>query len=135
MIDLYDVETQFPCLLWCGSCDNPNASMASPFSNFVFEDIVMHGTSSNPIGDFTGGAIPITNVQLRNITIVGPDLKSKGVAMTCVNVSGTSADIVPPDAVCKELQAPLKLDDDAAPLLQTAAITGIVPGAVPAGTV
>jgi hypothetical protein len=89
----------------------------------VFEDIVMHGTSSNPIGDFTGGAIPITNVQLRNITIVGPDLKGKGVAMTCVNVSGTSADIVPPDAVCKELQGPLKLDDDAAPLLQTAAIT------------
>lgn len=95
----------------CGfSCDNPNASLPTPFSNFVFENIEMHGTASNPIGDFTGGAIPIRNVLLRNITIVGPDLKRKGVAMTCINVSGSSSQIVPPQAVCSEMRR--ELDDN-----------------------
>jgi polygalacturonase len=89
----------------CGfSCDNPNASLATPFSNFVFEDIEMHATASNPIGDFTGGAVPIRNVILKNITIVGPDLKHKGVAMSCINVSGSSSQIVPPQAVCSEMR-------------------------------
>lgn len=109
-------------------CDNPNASLATPFSNFVFEDILMHATgilfvpccplplplspshflrpssAANPIGDFTGGTIPIEGVILRNITIIGPDLKHKGVPMMCTNVSGSSSQIVPPEAVCSELR-------------------------------
>ena len=103
----------------CGfACDNRNASLATPFSNFVFEDITMHAPAGLPIGDFTGGAVPIVGVVLKNITIVGPDLTKPGVAMSCVNVSGTSSDVSPPDAVCKQLSAGggqrLHVDDEEA---------------------
>lgn len=98
----------------CGfACDNKNASIATPFSNFLFEDIVVQGPADLPIGDFTGGAIPITGVMLRNITIVGPDPSRHGVGMTCVNVSGTSTNVSPPDLVCTELRRPIDQDDHA----------------------
>ena len=97
----------------CGfACDNKNASLTTQFSNFVFEDITAHGPPDLPIGDFTGGAVPITGVMLRNITFNGFDLKQHGVAMTCVNVSGSSSAISPPDAVCQQLRQSLSLPSD-----------------------
>ena len=89
----------------CGfACDNKNASLATPFSNFRFEDISVRAPADFKLGDFTGGAIPIRGVILRNITISGPQVSKPGHAITCVNVSGTSSAVSPPGAVCKELQ-------------------------------
>lgn len=89
----------------------------------------MHAPTSFKLGDFTGGTIPIRDVVLRNISIHGPDVKQHGVAITCVNVSGTSSDVTPPGALCKELQGThrpsIKSDDEDAPttpLLKTSTI-------------
>eukprot|EP01050_Picozoa_sp_SAG11_P009682 SAG11_NODE_927_length_6519_cov_2.357788_4_plen_219_part_00 len=89
----------------CGfACDNPNASIATPFSNLRFEDIAVRAPADFKVGDFSGGAIPIEGVVLKNISLSGPDVTRSGVPLSCVNVSGTSSDVTPAGVVCSQLQ-------------------------------
>ena len=84
--------------------DNQNTTVTSTFANFLFSNISMKAPADLPVGDFTGGALPISNVTLSNILISGPDPKLKGVAMTCFNVSGTSVSVRGGGGACKLLR-------------------------------
>lgn len=63
----------------------------------------MQAPAGFKLGDFTGGMIPIAGVVLKNITITGVGDPTAH-AITCVNVSGTSSEVTPPDVVCSQLR-------------------------------
>jgi polygalacturonase len=80
--------------------DNKNTSVVSKFSDFVFEDISVSGPAGVQVGDFVGGAVPITGVAIRNLSVSGEMAMHSRSPMCCYNVSLTASDVAPPSVMC-----------------------------------
>lgn len=93
------------------SPDNKNTTVVSLFTNFVFDDITATGPSSIQVGDFTGGAVPISGLLIRNLTVLGSMATHSRSPMCCYNVSGIASGVEPESVLCKEFKK-LKSDDD-----------------------
>eukprot|EP01047_Picozoa_sp_COSAG01_P001363 COSAG01_NODE_30_length_36127_cov_41.433234_37_plen_1982_part_00 len=91
--------------------DNKNTSVVSVFSNFLFEDITATGPSSIQVGDFTGGAVPISGLVIRNLTVSGLMASHSRSPMCCFNVSGVASGVEPESVLCKQLRRRLKSDE------------------------